>query len=405
MAQATPLYGTENFSTTLNVGGGIDSSQTTGIVLTSVSGLNTNGGVLGLTWASTLDTSTYEEIIYTGVSGNELTGVTRGSAGTSGKAHNNGATIIAVVSSLHNNRIADKLRGVDEVLAQDPNANEIIETTYVASAVNEIQVSNAATGNPPAIAATGGDTNIDLKLTPKGSGAITVPSGTYETNVTADDDIPNKKYVDDRTNTDGWTTSSDTWTYASASTFTIAGVDRTTTFTKGTRLKFTQTTAKYAVVVASSFSTDTTVTIAVNTDYTIANAAITSPYYSYQANPQGYPGWFAYTPTWTGFSADPAYSASPRFNIIGTTCFTRGVASANGTSNSANMYMTLPASSGQTTSIQNAGRAVDNGAILTSPAMINFTAASNSGVWATQAGGGFTTSGAKSVNWTFEYEI
>lgn len=172
MAQANPLYGTENFSTTLNVGGGIDSSQTTGIVLTSVSGLNTNGGVLGLTWASTLDSATYEEIIYTGITGNELTGVTRGSAGTSGKAHNNGATVISVVSSLHNNRIADKLRSVDEVLAQDPNNNEIIETTYVASAVNEIQVSNAATGNPPIIAATGGDTNIDLKIIGKGTGVI-----------------------------------------------------------------------------------------------------------------------------------------------------------------------------------------------------------------------------------------
>lgn len=315
MAQANPLYGTENFSTTLNVGGGIDDSQTTGIVLTSVSGLNTNGGVLGLTWSSTLDTSTYEEIIYTGVSGNELTGVTRASAGTSAKSHNNGATVVAVVSSIHNNRIADKLRSVDEVLAQDPNNNEIIETTYVSSAVNEIQVSNAATGNPPAIAATGGDTNIDLKLTPKGSGAITVPSGTYETNVTADDDIPNKKYVDDRTNTDGWTAANETWTYASASTFTVAGVDVTTKYTKGTRLKFTQTSVKYAVVVASSFSTDTTVTIAVNTDYTIANAAISSNYYSYQANPAGYPDWFNDT---TGF--DLEFGGSNTANTTITKC-------------------------------------------------------------------------------------
>lgn len=119
---------------------------------------------------------------------------------------------------------------------------------------------------------------------------------------------------------DGWTGSTDTWTYASASTFTIAGVDRTTTFTKGTRLKFTQTTVKYAVVVSSSFSTNTTVTIAVNTDYTIANAAITAPYYSYQASPQGYPVFFNWTPT---FSASGSMTtASPSitnamFNITG----------------------------------------------------------------------------------------
>lgn len=406
MAQATPLYGTENFSTTLNVGGGINSSQTTGIVLTSVSGLNTNGGVLGLTWASTLDTSTYEEIIYTGVSGNELTGVTRGSAGTSAKAHNNGATVVSVVSSLHNNRIADKLRGVDEVLAQDPNANEIIETTYVASAVNEIQVSNAATGNPPAIAVTGGDTNIDLKLTPKGSGAITVPSGTYETNVTADDDIPNKKYVDDRTNTDGWTTSSDTWTYASASTFTIAGVDRTTTFTKGTRLKFTQTTAKYAVVVASAFSTNTTVTIAVNTDYTIANAAITSPYYSYQASPQGYPTWFNYTPTFTGFSANPA-SYYAKFSVLGTTCTTFFRTIADGTSNATGFEITAPVTAATIASMywQVPCLARDNG--------LN---ANNSDVYIGSAGtafaiekdfnsGTFTASGGKGAFFQIAYEI
>jgi hypothetical protein len=114
---------------------------------------------------------------------------------------------------------------------------------------------------------------------------------------------------------DGWTASTDTWTYASASTFTIAGVDRTATYTAGTRLKFTQTTDKYAVVTGSSFSTNTTVTIAVNDDYTIANAAITAPYYSYAANPQGYPGWFDFTPTWGNITKGNGIS-NGRFHII-----------------------------------------------------------------------------------------
>lgn len=98
---------------------------------------------------------------------------------------------------------------------------------------------------------------------------------------------------------DGWIPVTDTWTYASASTFTISGVDRTAIYTKGTRLKFTQTTVKYAVVVASSFSTNTTVTIAVNTNYTIANASITLPYYSHQNGPAGYPVFFNWTPTYS----------------------------------------------------------------------------------------------------------
>ena len=96
-----------------------------------------------------------------------------------------------------------------------------------------------------------------------------------------------------------------TWTYASASTFTVAG-DQRAIFQKGTLLKFDQTTTKYAVVGSSSYSSpNTTVNIIVNTDYTIASAAITNPYYSYAANPQGWPGWFAWSPTLTGYSADP----------------------------------------------------------------------------------------------------
>jgi hypothetical protein len=54
----------------------------------------------------------------------------------------------------------------------DSNGNEEIKFTTTASAVNELTVTNAATGNGPEISATGGDTNIDLKITPKGSGKI-----------------------------------------------------------------------------------------------------------------------------------------------------------------------------------------------------------------------------------------
>lgn len=54
----------------------------------------------------------------------------------------------------------------------DNNGNEQIKFTTTASAVNEITVTNAATGNAPAITATGGDTNIDLNLGGKGSGDV-----------------------------------------------------------------------------------------------------------------------------------------------------------------------------------------------------------------------------------------
>jgi hypothetical protein len=103
----------QNFSTTLNVGGGITSGATTGIVLTSVTGLPTDGGILCFDWAATLDISVAEYIEYTGITGNELTGVTRGAEGVSAKAHSNGCTVVGVLSQAHIKRIKEKLDGTD----------------------------------------------------------------------------------------------------------------------------------------------------------------------------------------------------------------------------------------------------------------------------------------------------
>ena len=56
----------------------------------------------------------------------------------------------------------------------DENGNEQIIFQTTSSAVNQFDITNAATGNAPEISATGGDTNIDLKLTPKGSGQVII---------------------------------------------------------------------------------------------------------------------------------------------------------------------------------------------------------------------------------------
>lgn len=54
----------------------------------------------------------------------------------------------------------------------DANGNELLKFTNVASATNELTVTNAATGNKPQVAATGGDTNVTLKFTGKGTGSV-----------------------------------------------------------------------------------------------------------------------------------------------------------------------------------------------------------------------------------------
>jgi len=61
---------------------------------------------------------------------------------------------------------------------RDENGNEqlIFETT--SSAVNHIDVTNAATGNAPQIGAVGDDSNVDLKLRPKGTGNIEIMGAT-----------------------------------------------------------------------------------------------------------------------------------------------------------------------------------------------------------------------------------
>lgn len=56
----------------------------------------------------------------------------------------------------------------------DSNGNESLLFTATASAVNELTVANAATGNGPTISATGSDTNISINLTAKGSGNVNV---------------------------------------------------------------------------------------------------------------------------------------------------------------------------------------------------------------------------------------
>jgi hypothetical protein len=81
------------------------------------------------------------------------------------------------------------------------------------------------------------------------------------------------------------------------------------------------------------------------TDFVIANAAITLPYYSYQANPQGYPNWFAYTPTWTNVTIGDA-TVVGRFNMVSKIVnFRLSVVWGAGTSASGTQTFTLPVTS------------------------------------------------------------
>lgn len=60
----------------------------------------------------------------------------------------------------------------------DDSSNEYIKFAKTATAVNEITITNAATGAGPTISVTGGDTNADLNISSKGTGAINLSAGT-----------------------------------------------------------------------------------------------------------------------------------------------------------------------------------------------------------------------------------
>ena len=61
-------------------------------------------------------------------------------------------------------------------LLLDSSANELITFTKAGSAVNNIQVGNAAAGNNPTIDAVGGGSNLNLELAGKGTGSVDIQS-------------------------------------------------------------------------------------------------------------------------------------------------------------------------------------------------------------------------------------
>ena len=67
----------------------------------------------------------------------------------------------------------------------DENSNEQIIFQTTSSAVNQFDITNAATGNAPSISATGDDSNIDIALIPKGTGETKVGTGSGNATITS----------------------------------------------------------------------------------------------------------------------------------------------------------------------------------------------------------------------------
>ena len=67
----------------------------------------------------------------------------------------------------------------------DESSNEQLFFSTTGSAVNYLNVTNAATGNDPKLSSLGDDTNIDLAISPKGSGEVVVGTGSAAATITS----------------------------------------------------------------------------------------------------------------------------------------------------------------------------------------------------------------------------
>jgi hypothetical protein len=182
---------------------------------------------------------------------------------------------------------------------------------------------------------------------------------------------------------DGWI-SIGNWgasTRLSATSFTIPGSgDERSRFTRGTRVRWAEGgTLKYGVLDRDATNPGgvTTITLAANDDYQMNVSPDLGSLRFSHSNPPDFPGWFNYTPVFTGFSTPPP-SGCYRFRVDGTRCEVELRDAANGTSNSTAFTIKLPIPCATFTdyAVAYPAQVTDNGATLSTPGVAQFGSAS-----------------------------
>lgn len=182
--ETTLASGISNSATSMTVASGTGSALLQG-----------SGFVNGDQFTVAIDPDTNnEEIVFITAQSSDTFTITRGRASSSAISHSGGATVRHVLTSddldafeattqnavtttgtqTLSNKTLTAPKFANGGFIADNNGNEQIKFATTASAVNEVTVTNAATGSGPTIAASGGDTNIDLNLTGKGTGTVKI---------------------------------------------------------------------------------------------------------------------------------------------------------------------------------------------------------------------------------------
>ncbi len=240
------------------------------------------------------------------------------------------------------------------------------------------------------------------------TGAVTISPGAGVTMSQVGQNVAISASTSGSGSNDGWLDdSAETWTYATGSgggtaTFTI-GSDVHTKYTAGTRIKLTQTTVKFFVVAKDSTfgGGNTTVTITAGSDFTLANAAISANFHSYEMNPQGYPGWFNFAGAATGYASTTV--TLYRFQVLGRQVTVDLYVS--GTSNATTLNITLPITPGTAFADFDSFLRIANLGTFAGGLAVVFSGNITMQLFASAAGGGFNNTGTKAVTGFACYEI
>lgn len=201
---------------------------------------------------------------------------------------------------------------------------------------------------------------------------------------------------------DGWIPAEQTWTYASATTITVPS-GAASKYQKGDKIKITNNSAtKYFYIVSVA---DTVLTVTGGSDYTVHDSAITNPFFSKIENPQGFPHWFAYTPSFGGFSANP--TGQFRFRVTGVSVFVSIRMSVSGTSNANTFTVSVPITSSSALDIFTAiPGIVDNGVTEGPNQCLHSNGTATLTMQRNSSSTGWTTSGAKRITGiTVQYQM
>ena len=91
-------------------------------------------------------------------------------------------TVTASSTTTFTNKTFTAPKYADGGFTADASGNENLVWGTTGSAVNEFKIANAAAGNGPTLTSQGDDTNVDINITPKGSGS-TVVSGSMNSSI------------------------------------------------------------------------------------------------------------------------------------------------------------------------------------------------------------------------------